>query len=380
MPEALTIPSPADAVKTSLANPGAQTGLNGAPETTLDQQEINDLPLKGKEATHTKEEKADPEPKTQSIRSLSDTIISDDVPHGTKKEEVAVDDGKPRKGEKTADFIKRIEKERDDARNEAKQLRESTSHRAEAKPEELEALRKELSERESVIEETAFLKSKKCEEQFNKPIEKAVTSAKDLIAKFTDVKDVYQRAMALDGRERLEFLREHVEDAASTVFDRMARVDELSRDRDDALKNRAEITKTLADERTNTEQSQFLKDFDDDREDIAKKLSYYRGENAEALFKQARALVDGSAPPEDVRKAAYLAAVAPQYIAETVALRKEVATLKARIAEDGGDRATMNGRGGDNGGDSVSNFNSDGRIKPMRELVTQQVAEAARKR
>lgn len=381
----MPVPSPAEAIAASIANPGTQASvnLNGSDAIDLSNQELADLPLKGKtqEATHSKDDKAAPTPKTESIRTLSSEIQSDEVPAATEAKDVKEEPtDEQRKDDKPAAYIKRLKQERDDARNEAKQIREKAAKHPEAAPEEIESLRKELAERDQILEETAYERTKAYKEKFTVPIEKTEKGTREMIANFTETKGVYEKAMALEGRERMAFLKEHVEDAASTVFDRMARIDELKADRDESLKNRAEISKTLASEREKSEQSEFLKSFDADREEVSKKLSPYRGENAESLFKQARSLVDGTANPEDVRKAAYLAAVAPHYIAQVVELSKKLAVYQARAKEDSSDRPSINGRGGDgSNGDASSNFTADGRIKPMREMIAKQVAERVRR-
>lgn len=378
MPE-LSIPSPADAIKASIANPGVISGVGGASEVDLTQHETDALPLKGKAQEAKKETVKEPHPKTVKVNTLS-SIVGDETPDlklEPKHDEPA---DEPRKDEKPAQFIKRLKQERADALAEAKQLREKQSKTV-ADPEELAALRKELAERDQVLEETAFERTKKFQEQFKAPIDKAAASAKKMVADFTEAKGVYEKAMALEGRERLDFLKEHCEEGAAAVFDRMARVDELTKDRDEVLKNREEITKTLRSERENAEQSEFIKTFEARRDDIAKKLSPFRGENGEALFKQAKSMIDGTGNPDDVVSAAYLAVACPHYINENIALKKELAVYKARDKEASGDRPRINGRGGDGAGgnEETSNFQADGRIKPLKEIVPRQVASAGRR-
>lgn len=376
MPEALTIPSPAASIAATLASPGTQAGFNVGSETTLDKDEIADLPLKGKDAA-AKELKKEPDPKTVAVRSLTDSIVSDEVEDTKSEVKKADEPDEPRKDEKPAQFIKRIKQERDEARAQLKQAQEKASQRTEATPDEIAALRKELAERDQILEETAYEKSKAFRDQFKTPIDKASAGAKDLIAKFTDTKGVYEKAMALDGKERLEFLKEHLDDAAGTVFDRMARVDELTKDRDDALADREEIGKTLAKERESSATNEVVKAFDGMKEEIVGKLSAFRGEHGEAMLKQAKSLLTGDAAPADVVKAAYLAAVAPHYIGKVVELQKQVATLEARIKEDGADRAGINGRGTD-GGEARSGI-QNGKIPSVREHVGAQIAELRRK-
>lgn len=371
MPD-ITIPSPADAIKSSIANPGVQSGLGGASEVSLTSEEADVLPLKGKDAPK-KEPAKEPEPKATRINSLSQSIVSDEAPEPEpEKHEEPADE--PRKDEKPAQFIKRLKQERADALAQIKQLQEKQTAKV-ADPEEIAALRKELAERDQILDETAFERTKKFQEQFKAPIDKAAANAKKMITDFTDAKGVYEKAMALEGRERLDFLKEHCEEGASAIFDRMARVDELTKDRDEVLKNREEISKTLRSERESREQSEFIKQFESKKTDIAKKLSVFRGENADALFQQAKSLIDSTGDPDDVVSAAYLAVACPHYIQKVVELTKELAVYKARDKEANGDRPKINGRGGDtNGHEQSSNFSPDGRIKPMKEIVGRQLS------
>lgn len=369
MPES-TIPSPADAVKASLADATASAANN---DTT---QEVAETKT-AKAAETTTETKATEAKATDATaaKSLSESIESDEAPAAKAKEVAPATTDEPREGEKPAQFIKRLKQERADALAQIEQLKAKTVQKQDATPDEIAALRKEIAERDELIETTAFEKSRKFQEQFAKPLEKATTAAKDLISKFTETKGVFEQAKALDGKERMEFLKEHIGEAASTVFDRMARIDEIASDRDAAVKDRGEIAKTLAAEREAQGDAETIKAFEAQRESIASKLSVYRSDKADALVSQARALLTGDAPAADIISAAYLAVAAPHYIAELKAARAENATLKARIAEDAGDRAALHGRGGE-GVDASKGFIKDGRVLPMGEVLKKQMQSA----
>lgn len=362
----VTIPSPAEAVQASLATSTAGESDTNSTETA---QIIADA----KAADTAKAAvKSEPEPKVEDkreIKSLSQSIESDEAPVVEVKTP-AVDE--PKEGEKPAAFIKRLKQERADALAQLEQLKSKANQRTEATPDEIAALRKEIAERDELLESTAFEKSRKFQEQFAKPLAKAETAAKDLIAKFTETKGVFDQAKALDGKDRLEFLKEHVGDAAGTVFDRMARMDEIAGDRDAALKDRETINKTLATERETQTGTEVLKAFDAQRDDISKKLSVYRGDDSDALVAQAKSLLTGEASDADVISAAYLAVAAPRYIAEVKTLKSENATLKARIKEYEGDKPDIGGRGGDTS-DASKGYFKDGIPMSVGEVLKMQL-------
>jgi len=366
MPEAPSIPSPAEAVQASLAaNPAGDTdtSANEAAQIIADAKAADTAKAAPKQEAKVEPAKTEP-------KSLSESIVSDEAPPVEAKAP-AVDE--PKEGEKPAAFIKRLKQERADALAQLEQLKSKSTQRTEATPDEIAALRKEIAERDELLESTAFEKSRKFQEEFAKPLAKAEAAAKDLISKFTETKGVFDQARAMDGKDRLDFLKEHVGDAAGTVFDRMARMDEIAGERDAALKDRETINKTLASERETQTGTEVLKAFDAQREGISKKLSVFRGENSDSLVTQAKSLLTGEASAEDIISAAYLAVAAPHYIAELKASKAENATLKARIAEYEGDKPAVHGRGGDGGGDASSGFIKNGRVMDMAEVLKQQL-------
>lgn len=373
------IPSPAEAVAAALSSAGAEeTATN--PLAGILKKPAQEAATEAKtEATETKTDaKTETKPDTVPVKkSLAESIVSDEAPAPEVKKVEAPDE--PRDGEKPAAFIKRLKQERADALAQLKQLQEKAGQRTEASPDEIAALRKELEERDALLETDAFEKSRKYQEQHAKPIEKATNAAKDLISKLSENKRLFAQAMAMEPKERLELLKEEVGDGAATVFDRLARIEELTADRDAAIKDRAQMSKSLAEEREKQNGAEILKAFDAQRESITSKLSAYRGDQAEGLVKQARSLLTGEAPAEDVVAAAYLAPALPFYISELKASRAENATLKARIAEYEGDKPELNGRGGDTTTDASKSFFKDGRILPVGEVVGAQLAALGKK-
>ncbi len=361
----ITLPTPAQAIAASItADPDHNNGIDVSQFAKQPEVEVEVEPKK----PDTKVE----EPPPSKPKTIADAAsLSDDAPEPEKKVEVIEPTDEPREGEKPAQFIKRLKAERDEAKNRAKQFEEQASKKASASPEEITALRKEIADREALLEETAYERSAKFREQFAKPIEKAATSAKELISKFTETKGVYERAMALDGRERMEFLREHVEDAAATVFGQLAQVDALNKDKSEALASREEISKTLSSERENSETARILREFDGQRENLSKRLSPLRGENAESYWSQARSIIEGSADPETIKVAPVLAVLAPHYIELCKTQAAVIAKLEARIKEDGGDRAHVNGRGSD--GAAKKELLTNGRLPSVKQVVGMQL-------
>lgn len=364
-----TIPSPAEAIASALLNPDPAAPLIIGSQVETQQQEQQPEKVE----TEKVETKVDEVPRQEAPKSLAESLSQGDVEPAKVEEKKDAPADEPREGEKPAHFIKRLKQERADLAAQLKQAQDKLNTRVEASPDEIAALRKELSEREELLEMTAFERSRKYQESFAKPLDKAATAAKDLISKFTETKGVYERAMALDGRERLDFLKEHVEDAAGAVFDRMARVDEISAERNAALKDREQISKANAEERQNGETAQILNRFNATREQVTKQLPAFGGEKGEEMWSQAKSLIEGTANEADIYAAAPLAVWAARVaMPELKALRAENATLKARIKEDGADRATINGRGTDTGKEA-NGFFKDGRVMPLQDVLRSQL-------
>ena len=320
-----------------------------------------------------KAEKA-PEPVKEPQRGLDDIAeLNDDAPEPVKALEPAADE--PREGEKPAAFIKRLKAEKDAALNTIKQLQEQANKKLTATPDEIAALRKEIEERDALLETTAFERTTKFKEQYVKPVEKAETSAKELIAKFTETKGVYERALALDGKDRAEYLSSELgESAAAVALVKLDRVDEAIKDRNEVLENRSEIANTLNAERENSETAKIVREFDGQREDLAKRLSPFRSENADQLWNQARSLITGEAERKTILSAAALAVVAPIYIQQNKALQAKVAALEARIAEDGADRAKIDGRGSEAA--KTSGVIKNGKLPTIDEVIAAGLANA----
>jgi hypothetical protein len=297
--------------------------------------------------------------------------ISDEPATEVSKPEPVSDE--PREGEKPAQFIKRLKAERDELRNQLKQSAEVKIRTAE--PSELDALRKEIAERDTLLEQTAFERSATFRKNFAEPIKKATDSAKALISTSTDTKGVFERAMVMDANERAEYLEAELGPVkAATALMKLERIDELSRERDAAIENASARREALSSEQENQGSAQVLKAFEDARDSISKRLSIYRGEQADTLAKQARSLLSGDAAPQDIIDAAYLAAAAPHYIEMLKKANAELAIYKARDAKREGDSASIAGRGGDSRkGDGDPTY-VNGSLPSIKDVIGRQLA------
>lgn len=362
------LPSPAASVASAIA---AELRTDGGTAADLVEtiQAAAVIPPKNDQNTTAK---VDP-PKPSEPPTLA--TASDDVEPVVAKPAALSDE--PHEGEKPAVFIKRLKQEKADALNQLKTALESKSKTAD--PDEIAALRKELTERDSIIERDHYANSKVFRDGFIAPIEKASAAAKELIGKFTDTKGVFERALALDSKERADYLVETVgETAASTIFDRISRVDELSKDRDAALGNAQERAKVVAAERDGKETTLALKAFDSERDYIAKRLSIYRGEHGDALTQQARSLISGEAAPKDIIQAAYLAVAAPHYIGMVKELQAKVALYEARDAEREAGQAGIHGRGTDKTAGSDNPVHVNGAFPDIATTLKRQLASVSR--
>lgn len=375
MPEG--IPSIAEGVAAALpaviaANPPAQPGQQS--QQTQQKQEANKT-----DATTTSTTSAS----TETRKSLSESLPEPGAEKAEVKEPPAEHEDvefKRQDGENDSKFIKRLKSELAAARKASAER--SEPKRTEPDADVVKQLQEQLSERERTLEQTAYEKSRKFQESHVKPIERAEKSARDLISKFTDAKGVYERAMALDGKAQMEFLKEHAEEGAGAIFDRLQRINELRGDRDEALKSYGEQAKELVRQQQEQETQALSKDFDGTFDKISKSIDGLRGDKADALKEEAFGLLDGSASREDVLSAAPLAVWAVRVaIPEMAAMQKELTTLRARVAERQQDGATINGRGADTtGSDRASNFDAKGKPLPMQQVITRNVAEVLQKR
>lgn len=359
MPEAATLPPLKQAM--------AKSFETGQPIEMFKPEANTPPPEVKKEPEVEKKEEAAPfkEPEKKGLAG-----VNDDAPEPPKKEvKTEEPSDEPREGEKPAAFIKRLKEERAQLANEAKQLKEQLAKKPAGDPDEVKTLREKLAEREEALETNAYERSQHCMENYTGPINKAEKSAKDLIGKFTETKGVYERAKALDGRERLDFLKEHVDDAASTVFEKMQQVDELSAERDSTAKDRTERAKALADEQASSEDANVVRSFDERFHDVKKRLSIYREEGAEALCEHGRKLLTGKdVDPEEINDVVYMGLALPAYIEKLKAANAEVAKLKARIEEDSAHGGTIRARGGDGAAVDEGPF-VNGKLKPLNQAL-----------
>lgn len=362
-----TIPSPAESVRSLVANPGTVAGLEAPAKVDQTHESTTDTGESTQEVAEVKEIVK---------KGLADSLVSDDpTKEELKIENTEVDSHAQKPDEKPAKYIDRLKAEAKNFANTEKQLRqqieELKSRKAEAQPAEIEELRRQLAERDSILEETAIERTPKYQTQFVKPITTLADSTKALVGKFTETPGVFEQARAItDEVARFNYLKDNVPDIASTVFDRLAKLDDLTGERDAFLKDKAEVSKELAKTRGEQENVAVQRDFDNEFTNISKNLSIYRSEKAPALRETAKSLITGEAHPKDIIAAAYMAAAFPDTLSELVAARKTIATLEQRVKDKSADAARINGRGGEsNGFDGSANFHSDGSPKSINEVL-----------
>ena len=351
-----------------------KTGEEGAlfKEQTNDVSQDTDPNKGGEQDEQTpgkSEDDAKKEPPKKGLKSFQE--VSDiEEKEDEKKPDIQVEEFARNDGEKDSSFIKRMKSELASTKNTIKQLQEQLS-KTPKDTGSLDELKKQLDDREALIERLNYQESAAYQNTFGKPIAKAVENTKNLVGQFTETKGVFERARALQGKERLDFLKEHADDGASVIFDRMAQLDELEKDRDVALGDRSNISKSLQKESENSEGAKIMEAFHARAEDMSKRFSAYRSEHADSFKQQAEALLTGNASEEDVIAAAYIAPMIPFYMQQIKDLQKENATLKARVGEINDDTPGINGRGRDGSSkvQSDSILSTDGKLKPLNEVL-----------
>lgn len=303
-----------------------------------------------------------------------------DEPEKPKAAEPAPDE--PRTGEKPAQFIARLKKERADLQNTVKQLREQAEKGPKHDDGEIKSLREQIDALSKELEISAIERSPKFRRDFIERRQNLEQQARNIAKDLTEDQTLIDRALALHGKNRWALLDDEVasSSAVAALANILTQIDGIESEKAAALSQHQEYLKTLPQEQEANDTGEVLKAFDSMLPDLEKRLSLFRkvegnaehNKAVEQRISLARSFLDGSAAPEDIIRAAGLAAAAPDYIAALRVERAKTAELEARLAEYEKAEPRINGRGTDTGRQEPA-VKADGTPLTMRERMKQWV-------
>jgi hypothetical protein len=236
-------------------------------------------------------------------------------------------------------------KTKEDNFAELRKKAEAAEFELKTRDEKLAEYQQKLEEMEATLERTAFEKSPKFREKFQAPYEAAVNDAVEFAKTYTEDPSIAEKAMSLQGRERIDFIDEHMSGAAASAF--LSKIEAA-----DSARNNLESA--LADHRATNQQFQqddikqqekvmqtINTTFDRVLGHLATKSEYFRkGDDTEhnsiveKRVEAARNIILGNAPENEMAVAPFLAVIAKDAVAENAKLKAELAKYKARVSKD----------------------------------------------
>lgn len=236
-------------------------------------------------------------------------------------------------------------KSKEDNFAELRKKAEAAELELKTRDEKLSEYQRKLEEMEATLERTAFEKSPKFREKFQAPYDAAVEAAVDFAKTYTEDPSVAEKALSLKGRERIDFIDEHMSGAAASAF--LSKIEAA-----DAARNNLESA--LSDYRSTHQQFEqeevkhkekvnqtINTTFDRVLGHLSNKLDYFRkGDNddhnkvVDNRVAAAKAILMGTASENDMMVTPFLAVIAKEAVEENAKLKSELAKYKARVSKD----------------------------------------------
>lgn len=307
-----------------------------------------------------------PEPESKVEKSLLSKVK--DMEKDEVKKEVKSESPKAADWKKVNEDREALRKEKEELANRLKELETSA-----VKPERLKELEEQVNKLHGELEVKAFERSEAYQNKFVKPINGLIEQLHDYAKVLELDPSVVDQALSLHGKQRLDFVDEHFGSSTSAVAaisQALFQLDHLNKEKDSALNLNREQMKALMEEEARqrgtsekAETEAILKAFESRKTWAAEKLPHFRENGDESHNKQvqenlelAKALITGTADPEDIAAAPYLAVAARSAIQRASVLEKENFDLRARLAEYTSNEPTLGS------GDKTSSNNGG---KPM---------------
>jgi len=231
--------------------------------------------------------------------------------------------------------------------NIAELRRKAETYETEVKTKEakLAEYQSKLEELEATLEKTAFEKSPKFRDKFQAPYEAAIADAVDFAQSYADDASIAEKALSLKGKERIEFIDEHLSGAAAAAF--LAKIDKADSARnhlESALSDYRATSQNLQQEEIQSREetlSKINRNFERMASHLSNKLEFFRkGDDAdsnslvEKRIAAARNIINGNASENEMLAAPFLAVVAKEAVEKVSKLEAELAKYKARVKED----------------------------------------------
>jgi hypothetical protein len=237
-------------------------------------------------------------------------------------------------------------KSKEDNIAELRKKAEAYEESLKAKDSEVAEYRAKLEKLEGELERTAFERSPKFKETYEKPYQDAISKAGEFAKEIGEDESIAEKALSLKGRERINFIDESFGGgAASAAFLQLI---------NDADAKRGNLETALTDYRTTAnqlavaeqqQQTQTLetinKNFDRVKGHLAQKSEFFRLTGDEEHDKRvnerieaARNIIHGNASPNEMTVVPFLAVLAREVVAENEKIKAELAKYKNRAAQD----------------------------------------------
>lgn len=252
---------------------------------------------------------------------------------------------------KAADW-KKVNEDRDNLRREKEELTKKLNEleTSAVKPERLRELEEQVSKLHGELEVKAFERSEAYQNKFVKPMDNLVGQLREYAKVLELDPSVVDQALSLHGKQRLDFVDEHFggsTSAVAAISQALFQLDGLNREKESALSMNREQMKALMEEESRkaglslqAENEAIMKAFEARRPWAAEKLPHFRettdaahNKQVQENFELAKSLIAGTADPEDIAAAPYLAVAARSAMKKAESLERENFDLKARLAE-----------------------------------------------
>ena len=241
---------------------------------------------------------------------------------------------------------KPTKKSKEDNIAELRKKAESYEATSKEKEQKLEEFQKKIDELQATIERADFEKSDTFRNNYKAPFEAALNEAAEFANMSASDASLAEKALALTGRDRIEFIDENFGGGAGAAhfLQLINAADAQKRSLDEALQNNKETKKLVE---INEEQAKqktverITKNFDRVYGQLAQKSPFFRkGDDedhnklVEKRVESARSVILGTASKNDQLVTPFLAAIAKEAVEELEKVKAELTKYKSRARED----------------------------------------------
>jgi len=234
------------------------------------------------------------------------------------------------------------------------ELRKSFEIEVKDREDKLKAYQEKMEALEAELERTAFERSPKFKERYQKPFEDAISYAAEYAQEVGDDPSLAEKALSLKGRERADFIDENFGGGAhaSEFLDRVKAAESARNSLDAALAD----TRNTHQQITNDEQQAVMqqreilnKNFERIYDHISSNSEFFKtgddvthNEVVERRKAEARALAEGTASQQDLLASVFYAVIGKESAARINELEAELSKYKSRAKETANAQARIN--------------------------------------